>query len=612
MSTILFYDSSAVVSNQATSILYSVNTPDYNGVVDKVINPNLTPVLSLPMKYWKVSDSTVVEMSQGEKDTVDTSLLPGIKADQKAKLAYDLSQFFSSRSYDIETRSNLQAMYTDGVRLKPNKGKYVQSMIDWLHSADTELTTKQALVDAQTTIANAQAVTLDTATLASTDPFVTLTGAIAEADSTSLDSFIDSNAEVTDVTGVKGPYYLMEILNHRRNLYNDSTNPIYIPGLVPILGDDGILVDHATRILNIETIHGKLGWHEQMVLKAMYRAPKDLLIYYGWINSFNSAQNGWSNEKVAQDMAKYGMIIFGDGVEDPSHGDYANTQAVIARIKVLNPDAIIFGYVALAQTYSSFQTKVAQWNTLQVHGIFIDEAGYDYGKNRAEFNTCVDYIHGQTYAKFCFANAWNTDHILGIADDVSYPNSAFNPGLVASNLNILDWILLESFAINTTAFAGGYESATDWDVRGQKAVNLRSTYGVNFCGCGIINNDNANGLSLFKFGYTSALMFSLDGFGTSDTGYGASSAAVVMWNRPTITGLDSWSLNPSVQYGTDNTNVYHRYAENAHLTLDFGAHAANTNIRGAITGGTLGSDKTAVGTVSLMIDGTSYNLLRAV
>ena len=612
MSTILFYDSSAVVSNQATNIVYSVNTPDYNGVANKVINPDLSSVLSLPMKFWKVDGTSVVGMSSGEQNTVDASLLPGIKADEKARLATTLTQFFASRGYDIDTRSNLQAMYTDGVRLKPNKGKYVQSMIDWLHSADTELTTKQALIDAQTTIANAQAVTIDTATLASTDPLVTLTGAIAEADSTSLDSFIDSNAEVTDVTGIKGPYYLMEILNHRRNLYNDSTNPIYIPGFVPILGDSGILVDHANRILNVETIHGKLGWHEQMVLKSLYYAPKDLLIYYSWINSFNSAQNGWDNEKVALDMARYRMIILGDGIEDPSHGDYANTQIVIPRVKDLSPDTLIFGYVAVAQSYANFQTKVSQWNTLGVHGIFMDEAGYDFGKTRAEFNTCVDYVHGKTNAKFCFANSWNTDHVLGTANDVSYPNSTYNSGAVESHLNTLDWILLESFPINTTAYAGGYESQIDWQFRGQKAVNLRAVYGVNFCGAGIINNDNTNGLGLFKFGYVSALMFALEGYGTSDTNYAASSAAVNFWNRPTITGLNSWALYPSVRYGTDNTNVYHRYTDSAHLTLNFGTHASNTNIQGAITGGTLGSDKTAVGTVSLTIDGTSYNLLRAV
>jgi hypothetical protein len=408
--------------------------------------------------------------------------------------------------------------------------------------------------------------------------------AVYENMDSNLEEFLNETTIVTDpVSNISGPYHLMELLNHRKDLYNDDENPLYEEEFTPILGAGGYLVDHATRINSLETIHAKLGWHNQEVQQGKYTRPKDLLIYYGWLNSFNSAQHAWYNEKVAQEMARYSLLVFGNGLQDPTHGDYVNTQIIIPRIKALNPSALIFGYVTVNQTLANFKSKVDQWDTLQVHGIFMDEAGYDYGKTRAEFNERVDYVHGKTYAKLAFANACNTDHVLGITDDTTYPNATYNDPLTASKLNISDWILLESFPINTTAYTAstpdGYEPKGDWASRGVKAINLRATYGVNFAGSGIINNGNAGETDLFNFGFISALMFSLDGFGTSDTSYGASSAKTKFIARPDVSKMGVvWSLNPAVQLDTLDADVYHRYVENAKLTLDFSDSAQLSSI----------------------------------
>jgi hypothetical protein len=396
-----------------------------------------------------------------------------------------------------------------------------------------------------------------------------------------LDPFLDANAEVTDPdSGKKGPFYLMQQLQLRKDMYNDTENPLYEVGHVPLLGADGILVDHANRIVNIENIHGKAGWHNQQVKKATFTRPIDLLFYYGYPNSFNSGTNGWVNEKVARDMAKYGIVVLGDGVQDPSHPDYSNTQIIIPRIKLYNPSALIFGYVAAAQTLANFQTKVDQWETLQVHGIFIDEAGYDYGKTRSEFNTLVDYVHGKTYAKVAFANAWNTDNILGTVDDLSFPNSTYNPSLIASKLTADDWILLESFPVNTTAYSGsgGYESKTDWATRGAKAQSQRSTFNINIAACGVINNDNVNGQVLFNFLFISAMIWCLEAVGSSDTNYGAG-ATVTYWTRPDVKDMGVvWNLNASVQQATEDTDVYYCYSSTARMLLDFSTGAQISSI----------------------------------
>lgn len=583
MSSIAIYNPSAVVANQVTSYVTSVHTPDYSSVTYKVINPDLSSVTGQPMKWWKVTGGNTVElMSSGEQATVDANLLPTAKENRKNYLQSASVSLLGSQGYTSDIRQNLQSMYTDSIRIKPNRATYLQPLIDWFTAVDAEVKNKQDAVDAATTLAAIAAIELDTATLIASDPHKTLGGALGQSDSTSLSSFLDENAEVTDPdTGVVGPFYLMQSLEHRRDLYNDSENPLYLVGHTPLLGVTGILSDHANRVLNLELIHAKYGWHTVQILEASYKRPRDLLIYYGYPNSFNSGTHAWYNEKVAQDMAQYSLIVLGDGVEDSSHPDYSNTQIIVPRIKALNPNAQIFGYVAALQTLGNFQTKTDQWDTLQVHGVFIDEAGYDYGKTRAEFNAMVDYVHGKTYAKLCFANAWNTDNILGTADDASFPNSTYNPGAVESHLTSTDWILLESLSVNTTAYSGnaGYESKTDWYVRCQKIISLRATYGVNFAASCVINNGNVNGQALFNFSFISSLSYNMEAVGSSDTGYAASSAAVTWWTRPDVSGMGRvWSLSPSVQVDTLDADVYHRYTDTAKLSLDFSTGAQVSGI----------------------------------
>jgi hypothetical protein len=306
----------------------------------------------------------------------------------------------------------------------------------------------------------------------------------------------------------------------------------------------------------------------------------DLLIYYGWLNSFNYGVNQWSNEKVAQDCAKYALLVFGDGIQNPAHGDYANTQVIIPRIQALNNNAKIFGYVTANQTIENFKTKVDQWDNLHVNGIFIDEAGYDYGTTRSGLNERIDYVHNKTYANICFVNCWDMDHIVGTDNDPSYPNSTYNPGLEASKLTSDDWYLLESFPVNTSAYGGGgYESKSDWAARAVKADGHRYTYGIHLAAVSVINNSNSKGQSLFNFSFVSATMWNLDAHGSSDTSYGASSAIVTMWNRPRTEGLGrEWAPSPSVQQDVGDADKYYRYVDYGRMVLDFSSGAETSDI----------------------------------
>ena len=467
--------------------------------------------------------------------------------------------------------------------------------------------------------------------------------------------FIDENAWVVDgPSGMEGPFEVMQGLVNRRELYNDSENPLYVAsGFTPILGSSGWGEDHANRVNNLETIHGKLGWHNQEVIKSIFSRPKDLLIYYGWTNSFNSGTNGWDNELVAQDMAKYGLVVLADGLEELydsgthtgsdnasvltdstkswttdehvgkmlvnvtdgsvgsitantattitasltggtdndwdagdeyeiRHADYISMSMIVTRIKELNPNSLVFGYVSIDQEISPFQSKVDEWDAVGVHGIFLDEAGYDFGRTRTEFNVRVDYVHGSTNSNICFVNAWNMDHIIGTANDTSYPNATYNAGVVESNLTQNDWYLLESFPVNTLVYTGtsGYEGASEWLARGVKAVNHRANYGINIASVGIIANGNGSAQDLFDFQFVSSLMFSLDAVGTSDDYYGSSSATVTFWTRPDITKLGNlWDLSPTVVQDDGDSDVFWRYVDFGRLALDFSSSAEDSTVQ---------------------------------
>jgi hypothetical protein len=406
--------------------------------------------------------------------------------------------------------------------------------------------------------------------------------------SLSIEEFLDENAEVeveiSDSTStIVGEFHLMQTLINRRELFNDEESPIHDPTVTPILGEGGHLVDHANRINNLETIHNKIGWHNQDIVKATYEKPDNLLIYYGWINSFNSSVNVWNNEKVAQDMAKYNIIVLGNGLADSDHGDYSNTTTVVARIKVLNPNTKIFGYVSVNQSLANFEDEVDEWEVLEVHGIFLDEAGYDHGStttnSRTAFNTKVDYIHGQPYANLCFANSWNMDHVIGTANDASYPNTTWNSDVVESNLTYNDYCLLESFAVNSDAYTNDYETNTDWLYRCEKSIAHRNTYGINLGGSCIIEDAHSDSTALIDFAYIASMMYNLDAFGSSDIYYGANSAKNTFLIKPDISGLGIvYELSPTVEVEVGDSNVYHRYTQFGQLTVDFSSGSQAYNI----------------------------------
>lgn len=58
-------------SGQTPQYLKSVNTPDYDQDPDVIVNPDVSSLDGVEMKYWKRVGDSVAEMTTSEKQVVD-------------------------------------------------------------------------------------------------------------------------------------------------------------------------------------------------------------------------------------------------------------------------------------------------------------------------------------------------------------------------------------------------------------------------------------------------------------------------------------------------------------------------------------------------------------
>ncbi|OGU80428.1 MAG: hypothetical protein A2W11_00755 [Ignavibacteria bacterium RBG_16_35_7] len=62
-------------TGQTPQYLISVNTPDYEGDPDIIINPDISAIEKIPLKYWKRIENNIAEMTADEKLAVNNTEL---------------------------------------------------------------------------------------------------------------------------------------------------------------------------------------------------------------------------------------------------------------------------------------------------------------------------------------------------------------------------------------------------------------------------------------------------------------------------------------------------------------------------------------------------------
>jgi len=121
----------------------------------------------------------------------------------------------------------------------------------------------------------------------------------------------------------------------------------------------------------------------------------NLLMYYGVPISYKGL--GTAQSVIADIAVNFKYWIPGAGVEDPTHPNYSTTVAIITGLRAAGVK--VFGYVPTGTstsnlTQNQMQTRITNWNTIGVDGIFLDEFGFDYSNTRTRQKAVVDYVHG--------------------------------------------------------------------------------------------------------------------------------------------------------------------------------------------------------------------------
>lgn len=252
--------------------------------------------------------------------------------------------------------------------------------------------------------------------------------------------------------------------------------------------------------------------------------PKKLAIYYGWPSVVNGA--GGDVNTASATFGQYEQVVFGDGLQETSHPDHANTVAIINHVALANTD--VYGYIDSAQSLDAIQTKIDLWAVMGVDGIFMDKFGYDFGISRERQREIVWSIHEKGTGLKAFVNAWNPDDAFSPAVHATY-----NPAGLATRLGSNDWYLAESFAVVNGAYDDADTDSNgirDFQDKAVKAVSYRTTYGTKIATIATLGSATF-AQNLADYSYFATVLNGLDSWGFGEEFFSASSAQLPFRTR---------------------------------------------------------------------------------
>lgn len=158
----------------------SVNTPEYlDG--SWLINPDTTIIATVPSKYWKVVGESLLEMTSGEKSTIDGLNLPTVKAAAKAVIARIIKQVIEE-NFPAEKQRTLfhlmQEARADGLT---NRAAYLLPLWTWMKQGIQYNHNKDDAIDSAVDASEVAAVTLNMSAINNSIPDVSIRGALAIA-----------------------------------------------------------------------------------------------------------------------------------------------------------------------------------------------------------------------------------------------------------------------------------------------------------------------------------------------------------------------------------------------------------------------------------------------
>jgi hypothetical protein len=262
-------------------------------------------------------------------------------------------------------------------------------------------------------------------------------------------------------------------------------------------------------------------------------APLRLAVYYGYPSLVNGAAGDLS--RASSEFLRYDVLILGDGLQlDPRDGatdadnERARARRVIGLLRAAPRGPEIFGYVDLGDTQRLSDDEVVRrieaWAAIGAHGVFLDEAGYDFGVTRERQNLAVRAAHARGMS-VCL-NAFRPGDVFGTEAVPLNARGGGNPRGVAPLLTARDGFLLESFAV-----VDGRPEATDALLaRSRIALAGRETYGTRVFAVATAGSDP--GWPLAEYGWWMAAALGIDAYGWGMPAYSAVTSALPWVPRP--------------------------------------------------------------------------------
>jgi hypothetical protein len=307
-------------------------------------------------------------------------------------------------------------------------------------------------------------------------------------------------------------------------------------------------------------------------------APLRLGIFYGYPSYVNGA-NG-RPEVAAAAFEPYDVLVLGDGLEfddvDASRQpkgagreEHQRTRKIIELVHRHPRRTAVYGYVDLGNSQrlpmSELDRRVRLWAAMGAQGIFLDEAGYDFGVTRDRQNDIVRRVHALGLS--AFLNAFEPDDLFGTAIVPLNSAGGGNPAGVAHALSRSDLFLLESFQVRLGRFADVHASAE----RTARAVRYRDRSGVRLAGVTTTARSEPYRLEMLDYAWWSAVLWNIDAFGWGEPDFGGSTNALP-WRprRSEEEDLGRRFLSPVIK----TKQGYSRRTDSGTLMLDVEAHSA--------------------------------------
>jgi len=274
--------------------------------------------------------------------------------------------------------------------------------------------------------------------------------------------------------------------------------------------------------------------------------PKNLIVYYGIPSLVNgSAGNVTAAEAV---FNQYDYIIFGAGLQDPTSVYNASTKTIIQYL--VSQGKKVFGYEDIGVTTNNYaitkiQADAANWVSMGVTGIFLDDFGYDYGVTRSRQSDALDAVHSAGVG--AILNASNPDDVFRTPyGSTAYPHVYTN----------IDYYFYESYQISQ----GAYSPEAYWRWKSGAIAYLQTQFSPAFQVLSIATPDFSGTYNATKYGFSwsSALFDGHTATGwANDQYYSAGSSALTFHTPPTT--------SPS----HPNGHEYSLDANNGWLSIDY-------------------------------------------